>query len=136
METFDAALNSFKSMEKRLEGEFDIPTIEFLKFSIAECKKTMIESLRQCMWHLTWLMPAWKQETYAAVSAVGCRIISEVAKSTTPLLAYVPDLYVDGALEMVRYRHPTFFLNTSHKNQGIIFFCRPWAVEDQIKELG
>lgn len=102
MQTFEAALGSYKALEERAAMETEPASTEFLKFSLRECKKTMVESLRQCMWHLTWLMPSWKQETFAASAATMSRIITSVAELDLPLISYVPDLYIDGTLEMVR----------------------------------
>jgi len=102
LQTFEAALGSFRALGDRLEDEEENSTTEFLKFSLRECKKTMLESLRQSIWYLTWLMPSWKQETLAATASAMSRILSSAVKDTSQLITFVPEFYVTAVLDMVR----------------------------------
>lgn len=102
LHTFEAALGSFRALGERLEAEEENSTTEFLKFSLRECRKTMLESLRQSIWYLTWLMPSWKQETLAATASVMSRILSSAVKDKSQLITFVPEFYLVAILDMVR----------------------------------
>jgi len=102
LQTFEAALGSFRALRDRLEAEDENSTTEFLKFSLRECKKTMLESLRQSIWYLTWLMPSWKQETLAGTASAMSRILSSAVKDNSQLITFVPEFYLIAILDMVR----------------------------------
>lgn len=103
MQTFEAAMNSYRGMLERYNSESEGAGAEIIEFTMKECKKTMIESLRLLMWQMNWLMPKWKQETFGALAAVMARILLNAQRDDRgPLLSYVTDLYVEGALDMVR----------------------------------
>lgn len=101
LNTLEQALNSLHHMSDRMGSERNAGGRELLRLSIAECKKTVEDSLRQHAWHSTWLTPQWKQEATLGVATVMARVVLEVAGREGPLLSYVQEPYLEAILEMV-----------------------------------
>lgn len=100
MQTFEAAMSSFKTMVDKFSREH--VDKDFMELSLKECKKTMMHSLRMLMWHLNWLMPRWKQQTFGALASTMSRVLLEIQKDTnTTDLSYVAGFYVENILEMI-----------------------------------
>ena len=100
MQTFEAAVSSFKTMVEKFSKE-DVDQ-DFVEMSLQECKKAMMHSLRMLMWHLNWLMPKWKQQTFGALASTMSRVLLEIQKDeNAPDLSYVADFYVENILEMI-----------------------------------
>lgn len=102
--TLEQALASLQQMADRLEVERNASGRTLLRMSIEELQKTVVESLRQYSWHTTWLLEGWKQESCLAVAAVVARLIQAIADREGPLLSFVPELYLDSALDMVSHQ--------------------------------
>lgn len=128
MQTFEAAMSSFKTMIEKFSKEDVDP--DFVALSLRECKKTMMHSLRMLMWHLNWLMPKWKQHTFGALASTMSRILLEVQKDTNaPELSYVAGFYVENILEMVlacrgpEVSWPTFEDNVKFHFEPVLELC-------------
>jgi hypothetical protein len=100
MSTFEMAMTSYKNlMEKLKHGDADLRLIDH---SMEECKSSMLSSLRLLMWHLNWLMPRWKQQTYSTLACTISRVLLTLQEDPdTPEVSYVPEFYVDGAIQML-----------------------------------
>lgn len=101
MQTLEQALGTLGSMQERLETEQSSTGRELLRLSVAECKRTIVDSLRQHAWHAAWLLPAWKQETTMALAATTARLLTALAARPGYLLRFVPELYLEAALDMM-----------------------------------
>ena len=125
MQTFEAAMISYKNMIDRFENDADNIGTDILEFSLKECKKTIMESLRMLMWHLNWLMPKWKQQTFGALASSMSRIILSIATESqeTPDISYVAGFYVDVTLEMVLACRSSDFVSwQSIEDQSVLSF--------------
>jgi Kip1 ubiquitination-promoting complex protein 1 len=101
LNTLEQALNSLRHMNERMDSERNTGGRELLRLSIAECRKTVEDSLRQHAWHSSWLTPAWKQEGTLAIAAVTARILEQVASEEGQLLAYVQEPILEAVLDMM-----------------------------------
>jgi hypothetical protein len=101
LNTLEQALNSLHHMNERLNVERNTNGRELLRLSIAECKKTVEDSLRQHAWHSTWLTSTWKQEGTLAIAAVTARVLETVASKEGQLLAYVQEPILEAVLDMM-----------------------------------
>ena len=102
LKTLEQALTSLQQMARRVTTERSASGRTLLRMSMDELKKTIVDSLRQYTWHTTWLLEGWKQEGCLALAAVVSRLVSAVAARPGTLLAFVPELYLESALDMVR----------------------------------
>ena len=129
MSTFEAAMGSYKAFEEKLEemdrvgggageeaeggeeveggygGRLGTPRDydrALIELSMKECRLTMLTSLRNLMWHLNWLMPRWKQQTYAVLAGTMARVLLAMQREKdAPQVAYVAEFYLEGILDMV-----------------------------------
>jgi len=101
MQTLEQALGTLGSMQERLNTEQSSTGRELLRLSVVECKRTIVDSLRQHAWHAAWLLPAWKQESAVALAAVTSRLMCAIAARPGCLLRFVPELYLESALDMM-----------------------------------
>jgi hypothetical protein len=125
MQTFEAAMISYKNMIDRFENDADNIGTDILEFSLKECKKTIMESLRMLMWHLNWLMPKWKQQTFGALASSMSRVILAMTTESkeTSDLSYVAGFYVDATLEMVLACRSSDFVSwQSIEEQSVLSF--------------
>jgi hypothetical protein len=96
----------------RLETSDSDSTRELLNLSVPECKRSIVDSLRQHAWHQAWLLPFWKQQATFALSATLCRFLNAAAVASPGLQRYIPDVYLEGALDLlhsVRRAEPRAF---------------------------
>lgn len=100
--TLEQGLFSLQQMADRLDRERTSSGRTLLRMSIEELQKTIVESLRQYTWHTTWLLEGWKQEGCLAMAAVTSRLLEQVGKLEGTLLSFVPEVYLEAALDMVR----------------------------------
>lgn len=101
LNTLEQALNSLHHMNERMNSERNTGGRELLRISIAECKKTVEDSLRQHAWYSTWLTSQWKQEGTLAIAAVTARVLETVASNEGQLLAYVQEPILEAVLDMM-----------------------------------
>ena len=124
MAQFEAAMTSFKGLMATLtkideavaEGSV-VNDRRLLEFSMNECRGTMMNSLRMLMWHLNWLMPRWKQQTYNVLAGTMARVLLAMQRgfegNDAPQIPYVADFYIEGVLDMClacRSREATAFV--------------------------
>jgi hypothetical protein len=88
-------------MQGRLDAERSPAGRELLSLSVVECKRTVVESLRQHAWHAAWLLAGWKQEAALALAAATCRLLAAAAARPGPPLRFLPELYLEAALDMM-----------------------------------
>ena len=121
MQTFEAAMSTFKTMVDKLSNE-DADQ-DFMEMSLKECKKAMMHSLRMLMWHLNWLMPKWKQQTLGAIASTMSRVLLEIQKDeNAPDVSYVADFYVENILDMIlACRGPEVSWPTYDGNLQVLF---------------
>jgi len=122
LNTLEQALNSLHHMNERMNTERNDGGKELLRLSIAECKKTAEDSLRQHAWHSTWLTSQWKQEGTLAIAAVTARVLETVASREGQLLAYVQEPILEAVLDM---------MHAARRSEA-----RAWETADQVDSFG
>ena len=110
-DTLEQTLRSLRAMTERRDrdereaeegGGGGHGPLEILELSIEEAKSTVRNTQRQHGWEHAWIMQGWQQEGTLAMAAVIGRLLMAIQDVEGPLLAYVQDLYLESALDMVR----------------------------------